>query len=137
MSSGAFRGIATKFANILGYNKLLPMIETEDTYVQIPIQLADRLGKNYSSSYSPTILSVGDRISKLRYNDDYLSHIQLQGTDNEFMEKIPILCPANCYAKENDNIILQYEGCLDCGTCSQKTEWKHPRGEKGIHYRYG
>lgn len=47
------------------------------------------------------------------------------------------LCPAKCYAKENDKIILQYEGCLDCGTCSQKTEWHHPRGEKGIHYRYG
>jgi len=137
MSSGAFRGIATKFANILGYSKLLPMIETEDTYVQIPIQLANRLGKGYSSSYSPTILSVGNRISKLRFNDDYLSHIQLQETNNEFMEKIPILCPANCYAKENGNIILQYEGCLDCGTCSQKTEWKHPRGEKGIHYKYG
>lgn len=137
MSSGAFRGIATKFANILGYNRLLPMIETEDTYVKIPIQLAERLGKEYSTSYSPTILSVGERISKLTYNDDYVSHIKLEETDNEFMNKIPILCPANCYAKENSQLILQYEGCLDCGTCAQKTEWKHPRGEKGVHYRYG
>jgi len=137
MSSNTFRGIAVKFANILGYDKLLPMIETEETYVNVPIQLAERLGKTSSSSYSPNIPSIGDRISKLNYNDDYLSHIKLLDTDNELMKKISVLCPAKCYAEENDKIILQYEGCLDCGTCSQKTEWRHPRGEKGIHYRYG
>jgi len=26
---------------------------------------------------------------------------------------------------------------VDCGTCSEETEWRHPRGEKGIHYQYG
>lgn len=137
MSSGTLRGIAIKFANILGYDKLLPIIETEDTYVKIPIHLAERLGKDFSASYSPTLFTIGERISKLSYNDDYVSHIKLLDLDNEFMNKIPILCPANCYAKENEKIILQYEGCLDCGTCAQKTEWKHPRGEKGVHYRYG
>ena len=49
MSSGTLRGIAVKFANILGYDKLLPMIESEDTYVKVPIQLAERLGKTFSS----------------------------------------------------------------------------------------
>ncbi|PXF28322.1 MAG: 4Fe-4S ferredoxin, partial [Thaumarchaeota archaeon] len=29
------------------------------------------------------------------------------------------------------------EGCIECGTCSEQTDWKHPRGEKGINYRYG
>lgn len=137
MSSGAFRGIAVKFANMFGYDKLLPMIETEDTYVKIPIQLAERLGKTLSSSYSPNIPSISERISKLNYNDDFVSHIKLLDTDNEFIHNMTTLCPAKCYAKENDKIILQYEGCLDCGTCSQKTEWHHPRGEKGIHYRFG
>ena len=137
MSSGTLRGLAIKFANILGYDKLLPMIETEYTYVKVPIQLAERLGTPYFASYSPTIPSIGERISKLSYNDDYLSHITLLDNENEFMNKIPLLCPANCYAKENEQLILQYEGCLDCGTCAQKTEWRHPRGEKGVHYRYG
>lgn len=137
MSSGTLRGIAIKFANILGYDKLLPMIETEDTYVKVPMQLAERLGKEYSASFSPTIPSIGERISKLSYNDDYISHIKLLDTNNEFMDKIPILCPANCYARENEKIILQYEGCVDCGTCAQKTEWRHPRGEKGVNYKYG
>lgn len=137
MSSNTFRGIAIKFANILGYDKLLPMIETEDTYVKVPIQLAERLGKTVSASYFPKTTSVGDRISKLSYNDDHISHIKLLDTNNEFMKKITLLCPAKCYAEESGKIILQHEGCLDCGTCSQKTEWKHPRGEKGVRYSYG
>ncbi len=137
MSSNTFRGIAIKFVNILGYDKLLPMIETEDTYVKVPIQLAERLGKVVSTSYFPKTTLIGDRISKLSYNDDHLSHIKLLDTDNEFMKKIILLCPAKCYAEESGKIILQHEGCLDCGTCSQKTEWRHPRGEKGVHYNYG
>ena len=137
MSSNTFRGIAIKFANILGYDKLLPMIETEDTYVKVPIQLAERLGKTVSASYFPKTTSVEDRISKLIYNDDHISHIKLLDTNNEFMKKIILLCPAKCYAEESGKIILQHEGCLDCGTCSQKTEWRHPRGEKGVRYSYG
>jgi len=137
MSNDTFRGITIKFANILGYDKLLSLIETEDTYVKIPIQLAERLGKIISTSYSPKITPIGDRISKLNYNDDHISHIKLPNTEKEFLNKMVMLCPAKCYAKEGEKIILQYEGCLDCGTCSQETEWRHPRGEKGIHYRYG
>jgi electron transfer flavoprotein-quinone oxidoreductase len=137
MSSNTFRGIAIKFANILGYEKLLPMIETEDTYVKVPIQLAERLGKTVSTTYFPNTTLIGDRISKLNYNDDHLSHIKLKETTNGFMKKMTILCPAKCYAEEGGKIILQHEGCLDCGTCSQETEWRHPRGEKGVQYKYG
>jgi len=137
MSSNTFRGIAIKFANILGYEKLLPMIETEDTYVKVPIQLAERLGKTVSTTYFPNTTLIGDRISKLSYNDDHLSHIKLKETTNGFMKKITVLCPAKCYAEEGGKIILQHEGCLDCGTCSQETEWRHPRGEKGVQYKYG
>ncbi|MCE9653199.1 MAG: NAD(P)/FAD-dependent oxidoreductase [Nitrosarchaeum sp.] len=137
MSSNTFRGIAIKFANILGYEKLLPMIETEDTYVKVPMQLAERLGKTVSTTYFPNTTLIGERISKLSYNDDHLSHIKLKETTNEFMKKITMLCPAKCYAEESGKIILQHEGCLDCGTCSQETEWRHPRGEKGVQYKYG
>ncbi len=137
MSSGTFRGIAVKFANILGYDKLLPMIESEDTYVQVPIQLAERLGKSVTSTYSPTIPSISDRIAKLSYNDDHESHIKVLNYESEFMKKIVTLCPAKCYSEEDGKVVIQHEGCVDCGTCSQETEWKHPRGEKGIHYNYG
>ena len=137
MSNEKLRGIAVKFANILGYDKLLPMIESEDTYVKIPIQLAERLGETVSKSYSPTIPSIADRIGNLSYNDDHSSHIKVLNPNSEFMKKMVTLCPAKCYTEEGGNVIIQHEGCVDCGTCSQETEWKHPRGEKGIHYKYG
>ncbi len=137
MSSGTLRGIAVKFANILGYDRLLPMIETEDTYVKIPIQLAERLGETVSSTYSPNVPSIADRIAKLSYNDDHVSHIKVLNSESEFMKKIVTLCPTKCYSEEDGKVMIQHEGCVDCGTCSQETEWKHPRGEKGIHYQYG
>jgi len=137
MSSDTFRGIAVKFANIIGYDKLLPLIESEETYVKVPMLLAERLGKSISSSYSPTILSMADRIANLTYNDDSLAHIKVLNPSSEFMKKMVTLCPAKCYTEEGGKVIIQHEGCIDCGTCSQETEWRHPRGEKGIHYKYG
>jgi len=137
MSSSTFRGIAVKFANIIGYDRLLPMIESEETFVKVPTLLAERLGKSISSSYSPTILSMADRIANLNYNDDSLAHIKVLNSSSEYMKKMVILCPTKCYSEEGGKVIIQHEGCIDCGTCSQETEWRHPRGEKGIHYRYG
>jgi len=137
MSSSTFRGIAVKFANIIGYDKLLPMIESEETYVKVPTLLAERLGKSISVSYSPTIPSISDRIANLNYNDDSLAHIKILNPTSEYMKKMVILCPAKCYTEEGEKVIIQHEGCVDCGTCSQETDWKHPRGEKGIHYKYG
>lgn len=137
MSSGTFRGIAVKFANILGYDKLLPMVESEDTYVKVPIQLAERLGKRVASTYTPTIPTIADRIAALSYNDDHESHIKVLNPQTEFMRKIVTLCPAKCYSEEDGKVLIQHEGCVDCGTCSQETEWHHPRGEKGVQYKYG
>ena len=137
MSSGTLRGVAVKFANLLGYDRLLPMIESEDTYVKVPIRLAERLGETVSSSYTPSIPSIADRIAKLNYNDDHKSHIKILNSNSEFMKKMVTLCPAKCYSEEGGKVVIQHEGCIDCGTCSQETEWRHPRGEKGIHYQYG
>ena len=137
MSSGTFRGIAVKFANILGYDKLLPMVESEDTYVKVPIQLAERLGHTIESTYTPTIPSIADRIAGLSYNDDHQSHIKVLNPQSEFMRKIVTLCPAKCYSEEDGRVLIQHEGCVDCGTCSQETQWRHPRGEKGIQFKFG
>ena len=137
MSSGTLRGVAVKFANILGYERLLPIIESEDTYVKVPIEIAERLGKKISSSYSPTIPSISDRIANLNYNDDNIPHIKVTDPTSEFMKKMITLCPTNCYTLENDQVLIQHEGCIECGTCAQETDWKHTRGEKGINYQFG
>ena len=137
MSSGKLRSVVIKFANILGYDKLLPIIESEETFVKVPIEIAERLGETVKASYTPSIPSLADRVAKLTYNDDHVSHIKVLKPSSDFMKKMVTLCPTKCYSEENGNVMIQHEGCVDCGTCSQETEWKHPRGEKGIHYQYG
>jgi electron transfer flavoprotein-quinone oxidoreductase len=137
MSSGAIRSMAARFANVLGYERLLPVIESQETYVKVPTDLAELMGKTVSSSYTPSIPLIADRIAKLKYNDDKVSHIKVLNSTNDFMKKLVMLCPTGCYSEEKGQVTIQHEGCIECGTCSEQTDWKHPRGEKGINYQYG
>jgi electron transfer flavoprotein-quinone oxidoreductase len=137
MSSGTLRGLAVGFANILGYDRLLPLVESEETYVQVPIDLAEKLGKKISASYSPRLLSIEQRVANLKYDDDSVSHIKILNSRSEFMRKMVVLCPTKCYNLEQEEVMLQHEGCIECGTCAKETQWKHPRGEKGISFQYG
>jgi electron transfer flavoprotein-quinone oxidoreductase len=137
MSSGTLRGIAVGFANMLGFDRLLPLVESVDTYVNVPVELADRLGKTIDSNYVPTTPSLQERIAKLDYNDDSIPHIQVTKPRSEFMLKMVSLCPTRCYSCENGDVILQHEGCIECGTCAYDTLWRHPRGTKGVSYKYG
>ena len=137
MSSGIFRGLAVGFANILGYDRLLPMIETNQTYVEVPTELAERLGSSVRSTYNCTIPTIAERIAKLKYNDDLFAHIRVKDPTSEFMKKMVTVCPTKCYTVEQGKVMLQHEGCIECGSCALETDWKHPRGEKGVDYRYG
>lgn len=131
------RGISLRMANYLGYNRVLPLIESEKTYVQIPMLLANKLGDTVNSTFVPSIPTLPDRIANLQYDDDSESHIIVNDKKSEFMRKLILLCPTKCYSLEGKDVVLQHEGCVECGTCSVGTIWKHPRGEKGIRYRYG
>ncbi|MBV9668280.1 MAG: electron transfer flavoprotein [Nitrososphaeraceae archaeon] len=137
MSSGTLRGLAVGFANILGYDRLLPIVESVETYVQVPVEIAEKSGTRVSSTYTPTIPTIAQRIAKLKYDDDNLSHIKVLHPKSEFMKKMVTLCPTRCYSIENQDVMLQHEGCIECGTCAKETEWRHPRGEKGINFQYG
>jgi len=138
MSSGTLRGLAVGFANILGYDRLLPLVESEDTYVQVPIELAEKMGRHVRATYEPTIPTMAQRIAQLKYDDDRISHIKVLHPNSEFMKKIVTLCPTLCYSMERGGeVTLQHEACIECGTCAKETEWHHPRGEKGVIYQYG
>lgn len=137
MSSSAFRGLAVGLANILGYDKLLPLVESEETYVQVPIEIAERLGQKVQKTYEPTIPSVAERVARLKYDDDRQPHIKVLNAESEFMKKLVTLCPTKCYSLEDGKVVLQHEPCIECGTCARETEWRHPRGEKGVIYQYG
>ena len=137
MKNKRVREIALRLANRMGYERMLPIIESKRTYVQVPMQLASKLGEKVNSSYEPAIPSLPDRIAKLQYNDDSESHIIVNDKRSEFLKKLILLCPTKCYSLEGNDIVLQHEGCVECGTCSYGTRWRHPKGEKGIKYRYG
>lgn len=137
MSSGTLRGLAVGFANILGYDKLLPLVESVDTYVQVPVELAEKTGRQVQATYEPRIPTIAQRIARLKYDDDRISHIKVLNSKSEFMKKMVTLCPTNCYSMEAGDVTLQHEACIECGTCAEETEWRHPRGEKGVVYQYG
>jgi electron transfer flavoprotein-quinone oxidoreductase len=137
MSSGTLRGLAVGFANMLGYDKLLPLVESEETYVQVPIELAEKMGKQVTSTYQPSIPTLSERIAKLKYDDDRISHIKVLDPNSDFMKKMVTMCPTACYSLEKEQVTLQHEACIECGTCAKETEWRHPRGEKGVVYQYG
>jgi electron transfer flavoprotein-quinone oxidoreductase len=137
MSSGTLRGLAVGFANILGYDKLLPLVESQETYVHVPIELAEKMGKPFQATYEPTIPSIAQRVARLKYDDDRISHITVINPKSEFMKKMVTLCPTSCYSMEGGDVTLQHEACIECGTCAKETEWRHPRGEKGVAYQYG
>jgi electron transfer flavoprotein-quinone oxidoreductase len=131
------RNVSIDIVNKIGYNKMLSIIESKETYIQTPINMAEKLGTKTISEYSITIPELAQRISSLSYNDDPQSHIKVTNSKSEFMKKMVTLCPTKCYSLEGEDVVLQHEGCIECGTCSPETEWRHPRGEKGIQYRYG
>jgi electron transfer flavoprotein-quinone oxidoreductase len=131
------RNISIDIVNKIGYNNMLSLIESEETYIHTPINIADKLGTKTISDYSLSIPELSQRISNLSYNDDPQSHIKIINPRSEFMKKMVTLCPTKCYSLEGEDVVLQHEGCIECGTCSPETDWKHPRGEKGIQYKYG
>jgi electron transfer flavoprotein-quinone oxidoreductase len=131
------RNVFIDIVNKIGYNNMLSLIESKETYINTPINLAEKLGTKTISEYSISIPELSQRISSLSYNDDPQSHIKITNSKSEFMKKMVTLCPTKCYSLEGEDVVLQHEGCIECGTCSPETEWRHPKGEKGIQYKYG
>ena len=41
--------------------------------------------------------------------------------------------------RETTRVVLDTQPCVECGTCAlmARTKWEHPRGGKGVQYRWG
>jgi ferredoxin like protein len=51
-------------------------------------------------------------------------------------------CPAGLYSDQNGEMIVEWAGCLECGTCriiceKKAIAWQYPRGGYGVIYRQG
>jgi ferredoxin like protein len=53
------------------------------------------------------------------------------------------ICPAELYTLDKqDQVQVNYEGCLECGACliacePQALTWHYPRAGHGVQYRFG
>jgi ferredoxin like protein len=51
-------------------------------------------------------------------------------------------CPAGLYVWEDDQIVHNCDGCLECGTCraicpAGASAWSYPLGGYGVRYAWG
>ncbi|BAE85584.1 ferredoxin family protein [Desulfitobacterium hafniense] len=90
-------------------------------------------------------LSMADKLALDKFEvDEGESHIHLH---NELCKSCKeknclLVCPAGLYSEQNGEIIVEWAGCLECGTCravcpQKAIEWIYPRGGFGIIYRQG
>lgn len=52
------------------------------------------------------------------------------------------VCPAQCYQKEREQLVFNWENCVECGSCrivcpAGAITWDYPRGGFGVCYRFG
>lgn len=90
--------------------------------------------------------TIEDKLFLDRFTVDEQSHLRI-GDDDVCMQdchRQPCLfiCPANVYRLEGDRISVNYEGCLECGSCriacpQLNIEWRFPTGGYGIRHKFG
>lgn len=140
ISKASIQELAERVAKMLDQRTLFKIIESNDAYVKLPIEIAEKAGRVVNANYNIRTLSIDERIAKLDIEEDSEPHIRIR-EQSKFIKSMVSLCPTKCYILETingrENVILQHEGCIECGTCSKETEWRHTKGEKGVRYKYG
>jgi ferredoxin like protein len=84
------------------------------------------------------------KLNTLTFKPDPEPHIKIQGQLCLGCEGRPctIVCPAGLYVWENDQMVHNCEGCLECGSCRAvcprgAITWRYPRRGYGVRYRWG
>lgn len=144
ISKASVQELAKAVTKMLDQRTLLQLIESNEAYVKIPMEIAEKIGRVIDTEHEIRPPGIDERIAKIRINDDPEPHIKIIDRDAKFIKSMVHLCPTKCYMMEmvdkatfKSEVVLQHEGCIECGTCAKETDWKHPRGEKGVVYEYG
>jgi ferredoxin like protein len=93
-------------------------------------------------------LSLDARLGLDKYEiDEANSHITVDQALCQTCDFKPCLtvCPAEVYKLVDNQIVMRYENCLECGTCEISCDtggkgsiaWQPPLGGFGIIFRYG
>jgi ferredoxin like protein len=91
-------------------------------------------------------MKIEEKLALDAMKNDKESHIKLdRALCEKCREKYCILvCPGHLYSvnEETKEVVVEYAGCLECGTCSiacvrHAITWEYPKGEYGVQYRCG
>jgi ferredoxin like protein len=91
-------------------------------------------------------MKVEEKIALNAIKNDKESHIKLdQAICAGCKERMCIIvCPGRLYSRneETGEMVVEYAGCLECGTCKiacthKAITWEYPGSEFGVRYRYG
>jgi electron transfer flavoprotein-quinone oxidoreductase len=131
------------------------MPDTQTPYVTLPRVIAEELGESVTEESRVEPPSLADRIGDLAYDTDIgNAHIELLDNSAAASGAAVTACPVSaegfgggCYREETlttddgerQVVSLDTQPCVECGTCAvvADTEWRHPRGGKGVEFREG
>lgn len=91
-------------------------------------------------------MSLDKRLYTLKYSPDNTSHLKPDNSKcNECKNKCCLyICPAGVYEwnEEKQELIVNYENCLECGACriackNKAIDWEYPKGTKGVTFKQG
>ncbi len=100
----------------------------------------DKIGMEHSG------MNIDKKLYTLKYSPDTKSHLK---PDNDqcrtcVSKNCTHICPACVYEwnVEKQEIIVNYENCLECGACriaceKKCIEWQYPSGTKGVTFKQG
>jgi ferredoxin like protein len=89
-------------------------------------------------------LTMAERLDLVRRRFADESHIEVdqEAFRNDPDRAVLFVCPAQVFKlnEEAGTCIVNFEDCLECGTCQvarRYTTWRNPKGGFGVTYRYG
>jgi len=92
------------------------------------------------------VMTIDEKMATVKIKIDKEAHITVK---KEICRDCPTrpcltICPAENYQwdEKGDDLIFNYEGCLECGTCKlicslKAITWSYPKRGCGVKYRYG
>ena len=91
-------------------------------------------------------IDIDKKLSTVIYVTDDKSHLHpCQEDCRECVSKCcTFVCPAKVYewSEERQELLVNYENCLECGACKIVCEkkslgWEYPKGTKGVVFKQG
>lgn len=90
-------------------------------------------------------LNIEERLASIRFICNNNSHLSVDVEKCKKCENKECLyiCPADVYTLDENNLInIDYENCLECGTCRiccpyDSIGWKYPKNSSGVTYKFG